>query len=410
MRQARSFVLGTPLSGEDFFLPWSGRGIDYTEEDIAAVVEVMRHADPLTQGHYLEHFEKVFSDYHGGVPAFATSSCAASLELAAMLIEVEPGDEIIMPAHTYVASAIPFARRGARLVWADIDPDTRVLSEETISAKISPNTKAVVMVHLYGLSAPMDGIVKLSEKHGFTIIEDCAQSLGGQYRGKRSGTHGHIACYSFHAQKNISTLGEGGMITVQSPEHGRLIPGLRHNGHHEFSADRQHYWKPAMVNVDFDIEGVWPFNFSIGEAQCALGIQLMKRIDDLNQRRYRNARSIIDSLADIPELAFQKIPEGSNHTYHLLSARYDGASSGTTRDQLIELLVDNYKIQPVVQFYPLYRYPMFVRAGMGEADCPNTDEFFDNMLSLPFFEWYGGDEIEYLIASVRKAVLSLRNG
>ena len=131
MNRSRSFVTGASPGAGEFILPWSGRGVDYTtEEDIASVVEVMRHADPLTQGKYLVNFEKVFSDYHGGMPAFATSSCAAALELAAMLIQIEPGDEVIIPAHTYVASAIPFARRGAKLVWADIDPDTRVITAE----------------------------------------------------------------------------------------------------------------------------------------------------------------------------------------------------------------------------------------------------------------------------------------
>ena len=408
MGRPRTSVTGTPLGGGDYVLPWSGRGVDFTEEDIGVVAGVMRDADPLTQGTYLERFEKVFSDYHGGVSAFATSSCSAALELSAMLIGIGPGDEVIMPAHTYVATAIPFARRGAKIVWADIDRDTRVITEETVAAKLSPKTKAVVVVHLYGLNAQMDGIMKLSDAQGFWVVEDCAQSLGASYKGQRSGTYGHIAGYSFHAQKNITTLGEGGMITVRDADHARMLPGLRHNGHRDYPADRPDYWIPAMVDTDFDMEGVWPYNFSIGEVQCALGIQLMGRLDDLNAKRNRNARRIIESLAEWPELQFQKIPEGSTHAYHLLSARYDGGLSNATRDDLIRLLASEYKIQPVVQYYPLYRYPLLAKAGMGKADCPNTDEFFDNMLSLPFYEWYSDEQLEYLICSVREAVHSLR--
>jgi dTDP-4-amino-4,6-dideoxygalactose transaminase len=368
----------------------------------------MRTAEPLTQGAYLEEFEKIFSDYHEGLPAFATSSCAGALELIADLIQIHPGDEVIIPAHTYVASAIPFARHGAKLIWADIDSDTRVITANSIAPLITSRTKAVVMVHLYGLCGPMDEIMALSEKHGFYVIEDCAQALGASYRGKKCGTFGHLSCYSFHAQKNITTLGEGGIITTRLPEHAKLIPGLRHNGHIEYP-ERPFYWQPAMVNVDFDIEGVWPHNFSIGEPQCALGTQLMKRLDDLNARRYRNARRIVEALSDYPELKFQIIPEGSSHVYHLLCARYDSDIPGVDRNDLIQALAFEHGIQAVVQYYPLYRYPLMVKAGFGEANCPNTDQFFDNMLSLPFYEWYSEQQIDLLIDCVRKAVVGLRN-
>jgi len=401
-------IKGSHIPETEYILPWSGRGLAYVEEDIFAVAEAMRNADPLTQGKYLARFEQVFSDYHGGLPSFATSSGAAAIELAALLMDIQPGDEVIMPAHTYVASAIPFARRGAILVWADIDPDTRLVTEETIRTKYSRRTKAVVVVHLYGLNAPMDGIMDLARTNGFLVMEDCAQSLGASYDGQRSGTHGDMACYSFHGQKSISTLGEGGAIVVRDPDLAAMVPGLRHNGHRDYSADREDYWLPAMSDVDFDMVGTWPYNFSIGEPQCALGVQLMTRLDSLTLRRHGYARQVIDALRDCRELSFQKIPEGSTHAYHLLSARYDGVSNGKTRDDLIRKLASEYKVQCVVQYYPLYRYPMFVKAGMGEANCPNTDHFFDNMLSLPLYEWFTDEQLEYLIDSVRKAVVSLR--
>lgn len=407
---AQSFVMGATNGQERFVLPWSGRGVNYTEEDINAVVSAMRNADPLTQGVYRDEFEKVFSDFHEGIPAFATSSCAGALELSADLIQLSPGEEVIMPAHTYVASAIPFARRGATLVWADINPDTRVITADTIAPLITTRTKAIVMVHLYGLCGPMDQIMALSEKHGFYVIEDCAQALGASFLRKKSGTFGHLSCYSFHAQKNITTLGEGGMIIAKLPEHAKLIPGLRHNGHREFLPDRPYYWMPATMNVDFDIDGVWPHNFSIGEPQCALGTHLIRRLEDLNMRRYRHARRIIDALSDCPELRFQQLPQGSTHVYHLLCARYDSGQPGVDRNDLIRLLAFEHKIQAMVQYYPLYRYPLMKKAGFGEADCPNTDFFFDNMLSLPFYEWYSDKMIVYLIEAVKSAVKKLRMG
>jgi dTDP-4-amino-4,6-dideoxygalactose transaminase len=403
---SRGYVSGV-ISDHEYILPWSGRGIDYTDEDIEAVVRVMKHSDPQTQGQYLSRFENVFSTYHGGIDSFATSSGAGSLEISADLIDIKPGDEVIIPAHTYVASAIPYARRGAKLVWADIDLQTRTVSAKTIKDKVTSKTKAIVVVHLYGLCVDMDEIVKLAHKCNAWLIEDCAQALGSSYKGKKCGTFGHISIFSFHAQKNITTLGEGGMIATTVSSFSKKIPGLRHNGHRAFPS-RKHYWKPAMVDVDFDIDNTWPHNFSIGEAQCALGISLMKRLDEINKRRKSLADQVINGLSDCYELEFQKIPEGSTHVYSNLCILFSNEGNDVNRDQLIGLLSDKYRIQPVVQNNPLYRYPMMVKAGFGDSDCPNSDFFFDNMLSLPFYEWYTEEHIKYLIDSVQKAVLELR--
>lgn len=392
----------------NFILPWSCRGINYTDEDIEAVVDVMRNADPQTQGEHLIEFEKIFSEYHSGVPSFATSSGAGALEISADLINILPGDEIIIPAHTYVASAIPYARRGAKLVWADIDIGSTVVTVETISEKITSKTKAIIVVHLYGLCAEMEEIMVLAQKHNILVIEDCAQALGSSYKNKKCGTFGHISIFSFHAAKNITTLGEGGMIVTTVPEFAEKIPGLRHNGHRSFSSSRKYYWQPAMVDVDFDIESVWPHNFSIGEAQCALGVSLMKRLDEINERRFYLARKIIDSLSDCTELKFQTIIEESTHVYSNLCAMYSSSNENVDKNALIQLLSEKYKIQPAVQNNPLYRYPIMIRAGFGGSLCPNSDAFFDNMLSLPFFEWYTEEQVEYLIKSTRSAVERLR--
>jgi perosamine synthetase len=406
--EIRGYVSGVINDGKRFVLPWSGRGVNYTDDDIKVVVEAMKNADPLTQGSYQFEFEKIFSEYHENFPAFAVSSGAGALEISAELINIKPGDEVIIPAHTYIASAIPFARRGAKLVWADIDMDTRVVTAETIASKITSKTKAIVPVHLYGLCVEMEEVMNLADKNKIYVIEDCAQSLGSSYKGKKCGTFGHIAIYSFHAQKNISTLGEGGMIITNVPDFVEKIPGLRHNGHRAYPDARQYYWRPAMVNVDFDIENVWPHNFSIGEIQCAVGINLMKRLDKINERRYKKAQYVIEGLADCFELKFQQIPLNSTLVYSNLCAMYENNKEELNRNDLIRILSEEFKIQPVVQNNPLYRYPLMIKAGFGKADCPNTDKFFDNMLSLPFYEWFTKEQLDYLISSTKNAVERLR--
>jgi dTDP-4-amino-4,6-dideoxygalactose transaminase len=248
----------------------------------------------------------------------------------------------------------------------------------------------------------------LAKEHDFKVIEDAAQAVGSRYKGRQAGSIGDFGCFSFHTHKNISTLGEGGVLTVLGAADAALVPGLRHNGMRGFTEDRPHYWIPAMSNVDFDIDGLWPYNFCLGEIQCALGTRLLSRLDRVNAERGRRADRFIAALHDFPELVFQTVPEGCEHSWHLMAARYDGGNNGKTRDDLIALLAYTYGVKCVVQYYPLYRYPMFRKAGFGEAACPETDRFFDNMISFPFHHWMPDDQFDYMLDSVQKALLRLR--
>ena len=386
-------------------IPWSGRAFDYTEEEIAAVVDVMRRGDPLTQGRRQADFEAEFARYIGSPAAFAVTNCTNALDLAAILSGVGEGDEVIVPAHTFSATAIPFGRTGAKLVWADIDPKTWVISADSIRRLLTPKTKVVVVVHLYGLMADMEEIVALSQKHGFQIVEDCAQAVGAELNGRKSGSFGDYGTFSFHCQKSLTTLGEGGALTVKDPAKVKLVPGLRHNGVRSFPEPRSEYWLPAMSNVDIDIAGVWPYNFCMTEAQAALASAVLPRLDAMNAARTRRAEKLKDALKDFPELAFQAVPAGRKHAYHLMPAKYSGRA---TRDELIRTLWGDYGIKAIVQYHPLYRYPLFQKMGFGGHDCPNTDALFDNMVSFPFHLWMSDADFDYLIASTREALTRLR--
>ena len=390
-------------------LDFSGRGHDYLEEDIKAVINAMKYADPLTQGKYQTAFEEKFEKFNGSKNCFAVSSCTASLELAATLCRLKPDDEVIIPAHTFCATAIPFARTGAKLVWADIDPDTRVVSAETIRPLITKKTRVLVVVHLYGLPANMPEIMELANEYRLFVVEDCAQAFGADIHGTKTGNFGDFACFSFHTHKNITTLGEGGMLIVRNDDLAKLIPGLRHNGLRGFGSNRERYWVPAMSNVDFDIDNVWPYNFCFGEVQSAVGIKLLDRLEQMNQDRNKRANKIIKILSDCPELSFQKVPEGYFHCYHLFSAKCDVSAYGNTNHDFIDLMAFTHKVKVVVQYYPLYRYPMFIKAGFGKAHCPSTDHFFDNMVSFPFHHWMSDEDTDYLVESIIKTVEQLRH-
>lgn len=392
----------------EFKVPWSGRGSVYTEDEIAIVVEAMRSADPQTQGRYQIEFERAFVAYTSSPNAFAVSSCTGAIELSALICALKPGDEVILPAHTFAASAIPFARAGATLKWADIDADTHVVTAETIAPLITSRTRVVVVVHLYGLVCDMDPIMALARQHGLIVVEDVAQAMGALYKGRQAGSIGDFGCFSFHTHKNITTLGEGGMLTVASASLAELVPGLRHNGMRAYAGERRQYWIPAMSDVDFDIDGLWPYNFCLGEVQCALGAKMLERLDSINAERAQRAHRFVAAFGDYPELVFQRVPRGCGHSYHLLPARYDGSAWNRTRDEFLEQLAYFAGVRAVVQYCPLYRYPMFQKGGFAAACCPETDRFYDNMVSFPFQQWMSEDQFELMISLVRSALDRMR--
>ncbi len=392
-----------------FRINWSGRSFNYSEEEVSSIVNVMRNADPLTQGDYLKKFENDFAKYNGTENCFATANCTNALDLAAILSGLKKRDEVIIPAHTFCATAIPFARTGAKIIWADIDPETMVVSGESIKKNISSKTKVIVVVHLYGLMADMDSIMEIAEKNGCVVVEDCAQAIGAEYKGKKAGSFGDFGTFSFHCQKNITTLGEGGMLVVKSDKLAHKVAGLRHNGCRPYALNREHYWQPAMSDVDLDINGVWPYNFCLSEAQCALGSKILERLDAMNDSRIKRAAQFTEAMKDFSELSFQKVLPTYKHVYHLLAAKYDREKTGKTNHDFIKIMAYEYKIKVIVQYYPLYRYPLFKKMGFGDANCPNTDDFFDNMVSFPFHIWMSDDNFDYMINSTIKSLTVLRN-
>lgn len=389
-----------------FRIPFAGRAHRYTDEELAIIAETARNAVPLTQGIHLKAFEATFREYHDVANAYAVCNATAALELAAQLCRFRPGDEVIIPSHTFTASAYPFIKKGARPVWADIDPVSRVVTAETLKAKITSRTRALVVVHLYGYGADMPSIMALAARHDLLVIEDTAQALGVDVEGRKAGTFGDFGIFSFHSHKNITTLGEGGMLSVRDPRLAALVPMLRHNGHASFPEPRSDYWVPAMGNVDLpEIDGeiLFPNNYCLGEVECALGVKLLDRLDAINEEKRHAALAFIDALGDCPELVFHRVPNG-RHNYHLLVARV----ANGWRDMFIRHMAFVYGIQCVVQYCPLNRYPFYQKLGYGIADCPVADDFFDNMVSFPFQHMLSSAERGEIVEAARATIRYLR--
>lgn len=380
----------------------------YTEAEIEAVVNVMRNAEVQTQGDYMRKFEADFKAYIGANHAFAVDNATNALRLAAILCKFEKGDEVIVPGYTFSATAIPFGMTGVKLVFADIDPKRWTIDPKDIERKITPRTKAVIAVHLLGMPADMPTIMEIAAKHNLRVIEDCAQAPGASIDGKKVGSFGDFGCFSFHGAKNITTLGEGGVITVKSDEDAALLPGLRHNGIRPFPAGRERYWVPAMSNVDIDLDDVWPNNFSIGEAQCALASELIRTLDASTDTTIAQAAKLRTALADIPELTVAEVPAGVRHIYHQFVIHFNGSAFGKNRNDLLDFLTTEAAVRAIVQYYPLYRYPLFQKLGAGEHNTPVLDDWWDNSFSLPWWIGMSDETLDYLVDSLKAGIAALK--
>ena len=385
-----------------FSIPFGGRSHSYTKHEIEKVREIMTSDAGLTQGKELRSFEERFAEFLGVERAFAVSSATTAIELVAQLVQLKAGDEVIIPAHTFTSSAYPFVKQGANLVWADIDLKTRVVGVSQIEQCVSRKTRVIVVPHLYGYGADMPEIMSLARKIGAVVVEDVAQAIGVYIESKMAGAYGDFSVFSFHAQKNMTTLGEGGMLVARDPKISRMIPQIRHNGHCDFAKERQDYWIPAMGNVDLpELNGdaLWPNNFCLGEVQCALGKMLLDRVEDLNLLKRERALRFIASCAAHPQLEFHR-EDSARHNYHLLVARLDDGE----RDDFIRTMAYEHGVQCIVQYYPLYRYAFYKKLGFGAADCPNTDNFFDSMISFPFHHTLSETQLEQIVEATQQTL------
>lgn len=396
------------LFGNFMKIEWNNRSILYTNYEKKIIFNSLNKTIPLTQGKNLDLFESKFKKYlkcKGN--AYAVANGSNALDLTAILLNLKKNDEIILPAHTWCATGISYARFGAKLKWADIDEKTLNVNFNTIKKQITKKTKAIIVVHLYGLPVDLKKIINYAKKKKIIVIEDCAQALGASIGNKKVGTFGDMAIFSFHSNKIITTLGEGGMLVVNNKSLDKNVSSLRHNGVDKFMRKiPQEYWKPAMTNIKFLGKDVWPYNFCIGETQCLIGLNLIKRIDKLNNIRRKRATLFKNKLKEFEEIEFQKIPKNFNHVFHCLVAKF--RSGKRLRDKFILDMKKKYNIQCIVQNYPLYRYGLFKKNGHGKNNCKNTDNFFDNMISWPFYTWMSDKEFNYLITSTISTLRNLR--
>ncbi len=343
-----------------------------------AVLSVLR-SGRYVLGPVVEEFEAAFARYCGVEHCVGVASGTDALVISLRAVGVGPGDEVIVPAFTFFATAEAVANVGATPVFADVDPETMCITADEVERRLSPKTKAVVPVHLFGHPAPVDEIGDVISGRGVALVEDAAQAAGSSLSGRRAGSFGVAAAFSFYPTKNLGAAGDGGAITTQSDDVARLARMLRCHG----EAER---YRNEMLG----------YNSRLDALQAAVLLVKLRHLDEFNRRRRENASLYKRLLADVEQISLPLEAEGAFHTYHQFTIRVlDGR-----RDELAEYLRRRGVGTAIYYPVPLHRLPPF-QSLCGTCDLPNADMLARQVLSLPIFPELEPEEIEYVALAIR---------
>ena len=336
---------------------------DVAEPDIAAVVEVLR-SPRISLGPKLAEFEDVFARYVGVPHAVALSSGTAGLHLGLLALGIGDGDEVILPAFTFIAAANAVLHARARPVFVDIDTRTLNLDPEKVERAITPRTRAILAVHTFGVPADIVSLLDIARRHGLRVIEDACEALGAEYGGKRVGGLADLGVFAFYPNKPITT-GEGGMVTTHNAHIADTIRALRNQGR-----------RPTDGWLDHSLAG---YNFRMSDINCALGIAQMRRVDEILERRRAAAAQYAGQLRDVPNLTLPLAAiEDGKVSWFVFVVRVDN------RDEIARLLAGR-GIATGKYFAPLHRQPLFAPYVSPNADFRVTDRASAQTLALPFF-------------------------
>lgn len=317
-----------------------------------------------SQGEYVQRFQDMFSAYLGGVLSLCTSSGTTALHLALEALGLGEGDEVIVPDLTFGASANAVIHCGATPVFCDIDPETWTMDPVSVEAAITPRTRALMPVHLYGHPCDMDPIMDLARQYGLFVIEDCAEALGATFRGRPVGTIGDIGCFSFFANKVITT-GEGGMVTTTDPALYERMMLLRDHGMQK----KKRYWHLEAG-----------FNYRMTNVQAAIGVAQMERIDQFLKNRRKIVARYQEHLNHVPGIVLPPEAPWAHNIYWLYAILVDEEQTGISRDFMIEwLLSQGIETRPF--FYPLHNQPAYKASG--HSRFPVTERVAACGINLP---------------------------
>lgn len=328
----------------------------------------------------------------GAPKVLLTTSCTHALEMSALLLNIQPGDEIILPSFTFVSTANAFVLRGARPVFVDIRPDTLNLDESQIAAHITPRTKAIIPVHYAGVGCEMDAILSLAGQHGLAVIEDAAHGLFGKYKGRYLGTFGALATQSFHDTKNF-TCGEGGALIINAPQFIEAAEILREKG-----TDRSRFFRGQIDKYSWVSAGSSYLPADLLAAFLLAQLEAREQIQSQRQTLWQFYTHHLADWSALQNVQLPYIPDHCEQAYHMF---YLLTPSLAFRTALIEHL-HQHGIQSVFHYVPLHLSSMGRQFGGQPGDCPVTESTADRLLRLPFFNDLTEADQSYVVEIIRR--------
>ncbi len=361
----------------------------YTSNEDKYVVSAMRSGKMSGDGKFTQLCHHWFEEKLPCSRALLTPNCTQALEMAAILIDIQPGDEVIMPSYTFVSTANAFVLRGAKIVFVDIRPDTMNINETLIEAAITPKTKAIVPVHYAGVACEMDTIMDIAYRHELYVIEDAAQGMMSTYKGRALGTIGHLAAYSFHETKNYTSGGEGGLLIINDDKFVKRAEIIREKG-----TNRSQFFRGMVDKYSWVDLGS---SYLPSELQAAYLWGQLEHADDINEDRLRTWERYYTGLCGLVDIELPTIPDDATHNAHMFYIKVKNISE---RTQLIQHLKSD-GISAVFHYIPLHdavageKYSEFVG-----KDIHTTFES-ERLLRLPMYYEISNDDVNRVVSSVK---------
>ncbi|HTW92753.1 MAG TPA: UDP-4-amino-4,6-dideoxy-N-acetyl-beta-L-altrosamine transaminase [bacterium] len=375
-------------------LAYGHQSID--EEDIRAVVEVLR-GDWLTTGPRVAEFERGFAKSVGTNEAVAVSSGTAALHAAMFALEIGPGDEVIVPAMTFAASANCVVYQGGTPVFADVDPDTLLLNPGQVESRITRRTRAVIAVDYAGQACDYDVLREVTGRNRLALVADACHAIGGSYRERPVGSLADLSTFSFHPVKHVTT-GEGGMITTDDPERAGRMRIFRNHGITTDHRQREERgsWFYEMTELGY--------NYRMTDFQCALGLSQLAKLPAWVSRRREIAATYNRAFADMPEVRPLRVRPGVGHAYHLYVVQLQLERLKVDRARIFAALrAENIGVN--VHYVPVHLHPFYRRRfGTKPGDCPVAEEAYDRMLTLPLFPAMSDSDASDVVLALTKVI------
>jgi perosamine synthetase len=367
---------------------------DLGEEEKRLVSQVIE-SGWVSQGPKVAEFEEIFARYVGARHAVATTSCSTALHAALSVSSIGPGDEVIVPSLSFIATANSVRYCGATPVFIDVDPETCNIDVQKIEEAVTTKTRAIMPVHQMGLPVDLDPIKAIAEKNKLLIIEDAACAIGSAYKNTKIGGHGNITCFSFHPRKIITT-GEGGMITTDDRTIAERLRRFRHHGMSVSDIER-HMANTVIIETYPELG----YNYRMTDMQAAMGIGQMKKLSFLLDARKQMARMYDNELGKIPHIRIPQVPSYARHNYQSYWIELLDSAPVDRNTLMAKLLEKGIATRRGIM--AIHREPCY-RAYTG-IHLPNTDRLTDNTLLLPLYPALSAEEQTFIINSIKETLI-----